>query len=514
MKDLKEFADFTPAIFTREDMAVAEQNCAELGISQLWLMENAGSAVAKFVESRYPKAKRVLVVCGLGNNGGDGFVAARILSKKHKVTAAIAGESKDIKRGSALQNFQALQKTGAVIEDDCGNRIGKLLASCDLVVDAIFGTGFRGAPTGCNPGIIRAINRARVPVVAVDLPSGMDADTGKALLCVKATDIVTFHKNKIGLVKARLGGKVRVADIGIPVAAEILAGSGDVRRATRAREAFSNKKANGSAAIIGGSKGYHGAPLLTSNAAYVTLASLRVGIGYATLYVPKAIENVERIVSPNLVVRAVDGDYITGSAIPALGKAIDKADAVALGIGMGREPSTAAAVKGLAAYIAKKGKRAVVDADAIYALKGVRLSKTVILTPEDKQFMALTGRRPSTSNLKQRVKAAMSLAKKMNAVILLKGHNTVITDGTLVKISVSLSSALATMGTGDVLSGIICGYEASGTEAFRAGVAGAYVHARIGDALSIEKGTHILATDVVDYIPKILKAYDKNVKSK
>ncbi len=285
----------------------------------------------------------------------------------------------------------------------------------------------------------------------------------------------------------------------------------DLKIASKPRSLQGSKKDNGGVMIIAGSREYHGAPVLASNAVYSTLASLRIGTGYGFLYVPKVIEQAARILSPNLIVRRFGSDYISDGDLSQLDEDIDKTDSIVIGMGLGRNKEVLAASAKIIKNAIAMRKKMVVDADALFSIKQVeKLNFNVVLTPQDREFQELSGIKPKKTPLSERARQAVSLAKRLETNILLKGHETIVTDGKRVKIIRSESSALATMGTGDVLSGIIGGYMATGIDAFEAAVAGAYLHSKIGDKLAKEKGNHILAVDVVDYIPKILKEFDVN----
>ncbi len=298
------------------------------------------------------------------------------------------------------------------------------------------------------------------------------------------------------------------------IEARLFAGSGDLYLASRPKGLYSSKKDNGSALIIGGSESFHGAPAMASNAAYSTLASLRVGAGYAVTYVPRPIVQPVRSLSPNLIVRQLSGSRLAHADLDTLFRAADRADSIAIGPGMGRDEESLKTAAEFISGLVRSGKRIVVDADAIYAIGLIRrrLSRNVIITPHDKEFFGLSETRLSKRDLVQRALAAVKTARRLNAVILLKGHDTVVTDGLHMKIIRSRTAALATMGTGDVLSGIICGFAARNTDAFVSAVAGAYLHSRIGDALFMEKGYHIIANDVVERIPAMLMEFDKTRK--
>ena len=287
----------------------------------------------------------------------------------------------------------------------------------------------------------------------------------------------------------------------------IFASRRDIVAAAPKRRAYSSKRDNGTVVVIGGSEAFSGAPALASNSAYSTLAAMRVGAGYAVAYVPKSVLDVNRETSPSVIVKPLKGRNLSAADLPALKAAVDGADSVVVGPGIGRSVSALVAAAKIAAYASRADVKTVIDADAIHAvaLHKPKLGASCLITPNDSEFARLSGRKPDPKSLPKRTEAAIALALRLGTSILLKGHETVVTDGRRTKVVRSRSSSLATMGTGDVLSGIIAGYAASGSEVFTAGVAGAYLHSRIGDLLYSEMGNHIIASDVVDAIPRALK---------
>jgi NAD(P)H-hydrate epimerase len=292
---------------------------------------------------------------------------------------------------------------------------------------------------------------------------------------------------------------------------KILAGPKDLAAATMQRNMFSSKLENGKVMIVGGSEDYHGAPALASTAAYNLLAALRVGAGYATAFVPRSILTPNRAVSPNVIVRQLSRSNLSAADLPLLKASMRHFDSLVVGMGIGRSSESANAASKLIAYALKTGKATVIDADAIYAVSRyrVRLNDNAIIMPNEREFELLYSGRIRKNALAERIRASAELAKRLNTNILLKGHDTIITDGKRTKVVRARHAALAVMGTGDVLSGIVGAYAAKTGDAFASGVAGAYLHATIGDRLYKEKGNHILASDVVDYIPKILKRHDR-----
>ncbi len=286
----------------------------------------------------------------------------------------------------------------------------------------------------------------------------------------------------------------------------------DLRAAARPRRLTSSKRDNGSVLIIGGSSEYHGAPILAARAVASTIAALRIGTGYAVLCVPSSIEPFARKLSPNTIIRAVGEGHIGRDALAKLKESIGRADSLAIGMGIGRRKETMMAVGSIVGYAIALGKKVVVDADAIYAVNSMRmkLSGNCMLTPQQTEFSALNGT-ISDGSREERISKAVEAARRLGSCVLLKGHETVITDGSSVVLNRTRHSSLATMGTGDILSGIIAGYAATGCGMFKAGVAGAYLHGKVGDLLNREKGNHILALDMADAIPRVIKQFDREI---
>ena len=288
-------------------------------------------------------------------------------------------------------------------------------------------------------------------------------------------------------------------------------GDKELRLAATPRSRFSNKRTNGRILIIGGSSRFHGAPVLVSNAAYLTLAAMRVGTGYAITCVPKSVLSPVRKLSPNLIVRPLSGENLSGRDLPELMSEAERADCIVIGPGLGRSAATLHAVAKLVSYCLKLDKKLLLDADAILAAGAVhrKLGSNALITPNDSEFHRLS--KAELTGRNARIEAAKRLALKLGTNVLLKGHATVITDGKQTKIVEPRTATLATMGTGDVLSGIIGGYMALNGNVFLSACAGAYLQAMVGDLLYKEKGYHAIATDVLDYIPRILKKYDRTV---
>ena len=465
-------------------------------------------AVASFIRSKFPDAKKLLFICGSGNNGGDGFVAARHLSGLD-ISVALLSKKEHIKQGPAASNFSALSRIGSVkIEEDADyDFVASELKKCDVVVDAVFGTGFSGVIPKDIMRILEIASSSKAKRIAIDVPSGFsgEATQGKTFT---ADYTITFHKPKAGLIRFKAAGEVVVAEIGIPLEAELLTGPGDLFLASPKRSRFADKNANGRLILIGGSDIYIGAVVAAA------IAALRTGAGYAITYVPRHQAEAARRLSTNAVIKPMKGMHLSDGDLPVLESEFQKADAIAIGMGLGTESESLDAAAKIIEYASSIGKPVVVDADAIAAIGHAKLKNPnlVIATPHDREFFKLTGiqlPKESSTNLDKRIEAAISESKRTRINILLKGHNTVIAGGGRLKINIASSSVLGKMGTGDVLSGIIGAYAAMGAEPFRAAAAGAYLHMRAGELLAMEKGYHILASDIIEQIPRIAKEFDR-----
>ena len=495
MQSLKGFVGYAKSALTAAEMRAVEENSASLGIGADALMENAGKAVADFIRKKFPKERRLLFVCGPGNNGGDGFSAAKRLADRYDITVLLTQGDK-IKKGPALKNFKEAERTGISITEDMGLSLSKR----PLVITAIYGTGFHGSPPKPIARLMRRINSSGCTIIAIDIPSGVDATTGEAKSAIMADYTLTMHKPKTGLLKSKYAGKVIAMDIGIPVEAELLTGPGDVHIAYEPLPERANKYTKGSVLVIGGSPEYIGAPLLAAHSA------LRTSSGYLTLAVPSEIAPSLSAANPVFVYKVLEGNYQKDkNAI-----ASTRFDAAVVGPGMvaGNRNCTEKLFRWFVNYTKRLKIPTVVDAGALRLIDGARLSESFVLTPHEGEFKMMAGMDLKEKGLNERVKAAVAFARKHRCVLVLKGHETIITDGKRLKINMAKSPALATMGTGDVLDGIVASLAARHKDAFESAAAGVYLHSLIGDTLYRRKGAHITAQDVIDGIPNALKSFD------
>ncbi|MDD5768380.1 MAG: NAD(P)H-hydrate epimerase, partial [Methanothrix sp.] len=303
-----------------DEMRAIDTNCTYFGLLPLQLMENAGSALAQEAKKR-TRGKKIAVVAGRGNNGGDAFVAARHLAD-FEVTVFLLGRSRDISTDEARRNWEILERLGLDLREVRNSRDLESLSQYDLILDAIFGTGIRGAVGSLEAEAIDAINSSRKSVVSVDVPSGLGTDK-----VVDPEVTVTFHRPKEGI-----PGEVVVAGIGIPPSAEFLAGPGDLSLVTR-RAAGSHKGQNGRVLVIGGGP-YSGAPALSA------MAALRAGADLVTVAAPASVSDTIAGFSPNLIVRGLSEEHLSPDARPALRDLVPRHDVVVVGMGLGRHPET------------------------------------------------------------------------------------------------------------------------------------------------------------------------------
>jgi NAD(P)H-hydrate epimerase len=470
------------------------------GIPSLELMEAAGRAVAEAVGGLAPGGP-VRVVCGKGNNAGDGLVAARFLAEAGFEVEALLLWPADELSGDAAVNLERFAA------EHVGADLGPRLDGSGAVVDAIFGTGFAGEPRDPALGAIAAIGACGAPVVACDIASGVDAASGEvAGAAVDADLTVSFHAAKIG---HRIApgkwhtGELRVAAIGIPDGAPAEPAAGTIDAAVLGlaprRGARSTKFSSGQVTIAGGSRGLTGAVQMSS------LAAIRAGAGYATVAVPADLEQIFEQGRPEVMSVGCpggDGCLAPGSAKLLL-RAFERAAAGVLGPGLGRDPGSVELVRDAIGSI---GSPLVLDADGLNALAGeldriAARGAPTVLTPHAGELGRLLGR-SSEQVAEQRLAAAREAARAAAAVVVLKGDDTIVTDGERVAVNALSAPGLATAGTGDVLSGIVAALLARGLEPFVAACAAVLAHARAGRdaAKRIGAAESVVAGDVIDSI--------------
>jgi len=463
---------------TAEEMKALDINCKYFGLLPLQLMENAGAALAHEIKAM-ASGRKIAIVAGRGNNGGDAFVAARHLSDFETVIYLI-GRSRDISTEEARRNWRILERHGFSLTE-VEDPDDMPLKEYDLIVDAIFGTGVRGHIRGIEAKAIDAINSCARPIVSVDVPSGLG--TNKT---VNSDLTITFHKPKPGMT-----GKLKVVDIGIPSKAEFLVGPGDLWLIGK-RSPDAHKGDSGRILVIGGGP-YTGAPTLTA------MAALRAGADIATVATPKRASRIISGYSPNLIVRELSEDHLSPADVDLLRDLISRHDVVVMGMGLGRNAETKEALGEIIPLCSK----AVIDADALQPdlpLKG-------IVTPHAGEFKRISGiTLPEAHEIyyEERIEHVKGYAKEKGLVVLLKGRVDLITDGENVRGNTTGNPGMTVGGTGDVLAGVTAALYAR-TTAIRAATAAAFVNGLAGDLVYAEKGFGMVATDVIEKIPEAMR---------
>ena len=503
-------------IYSPEDVRALDTNSKWLGLHPKFLMENAGRGVADTIEEKFPPNKfpNVVVVCGTGNNGGDGFVAARHLATKgYNVTVALLGTSKNIRSDESRHNWELLEKMIfsvklIQIRDSTSlNKLEKPLSSANIVVDAILGVGSRGAPRGLYGEAIKLINKYKenvgFKIVAIDIPSGLDVFEGRLYEPgVRANITITFVASKNGLTP-EIGGEIVIKHIGQPPEAEILVGPGDVLRILKDRPANSHKGDYGRIMIVGGSKEYYGAPALSG------LAALNTGADLVFIYAPKPAAEVIKTFSPDLIVRPLDSDFISVEQVDFLLSEADNMDVVIVGPGISVNDIALDGAYKLISELLSKGKKVVVDADGLKALAKFGLlnlprNGKLIITPHAGEFKKIFNVKPS-DDVVSRGEQVKELAEKHSVTILLKGHIDVISNGSEVKFNVTGNPGMTVGGTGDVLTGITGALFSLTDDTLLAAASAAFLSGLAGDYAYRKKGYSLLATDVAAELPNVIR---------
>lgn len=483
---LNRFAREFTGMISSDRMAAVDRNAAELGVSQKQLMESSGNAVASVVSEIADPGDEVTVVAGRGNNGGDGCVAARFL-EEYEVVTVLIGRPESIGTEIARANWEALvasEHETVVVQDSSSFAIN----GSSVVVDAVLGTGITGEPREPEKTVISRINQSEATVVSVDVPSGLNADTGEGEHVVMADHVATFHDLKPALASLE-NSEVHVFDIGIPGAAEVFVGPGDL--ASFSRDSAGHKGEHGRVHIVGGGP-YTGAPALAG------LAALRAGADLSFVSAPSEISREIQGFSPDLIVEPYDESHLTPEVVDELLDVVVDRDVVVLGPGLGEEPETLVAVEEfLDAYSGK----AVIDADALQRVPESETSATLVCTPHQGELVEMGGE--TSSDWEERMELVAEYAESLGQVLLVKGAYDVISDGSVTRANRTGNPGMAVGGTGDVLAGITGALLATHSPLTAAAV-GAYVNGAAGDAYEAEHGYGLLASDLLARIPRVM----------
>ncbi|RPH48725.1 MAG: NAD(P)H-hydrate dehydratase [Desulfobacteraceae bacterium] len=505
-------------IVTADEMRAVDKATIDFGIPGRILMENAGRGAARILLESFPGigAKKIGILAGRGNNGGDGFVVARYLAQKNIDVNVYLLSKASLVKGDALANLELLNSLGVpVIEIDnrksfLNNRIS--MRHADVWTDAIFGTGLKSDIEDYIKDIIIFINSLKKPLMAVDIPSGIDSDTGQVrgeALCACVT--ATFGYAKTGHYLhpgAGYSGKVEIIDIGIPplVAGRIapkqgLLDDGIISSYLKPREKDAHKGTNGHLFIVAGSPGKTGAAAMTA------MAAMRAGAGLVTIGVPKSLNPViepmilEAMTCP--LPENTEG-FLSESSFDAIIHNLAGKKCIAIGPGLGTDASTKKLVINILRDMALP---VILDADGLNMLAGEtrllkKLKMPVILTPHPGEMARLTGKKISQIQ-EDRISSARDFAVEFNVHLVLKGAGTVIAhpDGS-VFINPTGNSGMASGGMGDILTGLIAGFVAQGYPAEEAARIGVYIHGKAGDDIADSVGPFgYLASDLLKSIP-------------
>jgi ADP-dependent NAD(P)H-hydrate dehydratase / NAD(P)H-hydrate epimerase len=500
-------------VSAQEMRAIDRATSERFGVPSLTLMENAGGAVADFVLSHYANAERIVVLCGKGNNGGDGFVASRRLhGRGKKVQVILLAEPGDL-RGDAAAMFEKLPERAIVVRssEELKSEPVRTSLLADLYIDAILGTGFKPPVSTQYAEAIAIMNESQVPVVAVDIPSGADADamTRQTEAIARADAIVTFTAPRPAHVFSLLtAGPTVVADIGSPEEAVNSAlqlnviTARDIAPVIGPRPADSNKGSYGHVLVVGGSLGKAGAAAMSG------IAVLRVGAGLSTVATAKSVLSTVSGFHPELMTEPLpetEEGTISESAIDRIEKLAKGKSVLAIGPGISGNEHSAELVRTL---VARVQVPIVLDADGLNAFAGRAEDlngngRTLVITPHPGEMARLASCTIADVQ-KNRLETARRFAREHELIVVLKGNRTLVVqpDGEA-WVNTTGNPGMATGGTGDILTGMIAGMIAQHPKnIFEAVLAAVYLHGLAGDVARESVGEHsLIATDLLRGLP-------------
>ncbi|MGC2173232.1 MAG: NAD(P)H-hydrate dehydratase [Candidatus Sulfotelmatobacter sp.] len=505
-------------IVTAEEMRAIDRATSErFGVPSLTLMENAGTAVADYALTHHARAERIVIFCGKGNNGGDGFMAARRLHQRGKKVQVILLADPGALRGDAAAMFGKLPSPAIAVyssEELKSDRV-QLSLHGDLYLDAILGTGFKPPVSGLYAEAIAIMNASNIPVIAVDIPSGADADATGAQTgtIARADTIITFTAPRPAHVFSLLtAGSTFVAGIGSPEGAIVSAlhlnviTARDVAPLIGPRPAESNKGNYGHVLVVGGSLGKAG------SVAMAGMAVLRAGAGLATVATPKSVLATVAGFHPELMTEPLpetNAGTISTSALERIGELREGKSVLAIGPGISRDPQSAELVRTL---ITGQKIPTVLDADGLNAFEGRSTElngkgRTLVITPHPGEMARLVG--CSIADVqKDRLGVARKFACEHKLIVVLKGHRTlVVQPNGEAWVNTTGNPGMATGGTGDILTGMVAGMIAQhAKDAFAAVIAALHLHGLAGDVMRERVGEHsLVATDLLQGLPEAFR---------
>lgn len=481
------------------------------GVPSLTLMENAGTAVAQFVLDHYSTLRRISVICGKGNNGGDGFVAARKLREAgREVVVLLLADPADL-RGDAEAMFQRLPLKATAVKSADELRDAHSAFAAELLVDAVLGTGFRPPVTGLYAEAIAAMNASSAQVIAVDIPSGADADVmgHQTGVVARANAVVTFTAPRPAHVFGDLAdGPTVIVPIGSPIEAiqsslglNVITAA-DIAPLIAPRPRDSNKGNFGHVLVVGGSVGKAGA------AAMAGISALRAGAGLSTVATAKSVLPTVAGFHPEIMTEPLEETEAGTISTRALeygrfDALVQGKTVLAIGPGISRNPETVQFVRTI---VTKYPTSMVIDADGLNAFEGGSEKlhgENLVITPHPGEMARLVGR--STAEIQRdRINTARAFAREHQLTVVLKGHRTLIAEpGGEVWVNTTGNPGMATGGTGDILTGMVAGFLAQNQEhRLEAVLAAVHLHGLAGDIASSTMGQHsMVATDLMNTLP-------------
>ncbi len=472
------------------EMRVLDRNAQHFGVSILDLMENAGKAVADVaLQDLKAAGKRILVVCGTGNNGGDGFVAARRLASGSRVTVLLARPPDQIGTDEARTNFARLRDVQVLEGLEESERA---MAEADILIDALLGIGSEGTLREPYAALIREMKASGKPILSVDVPSGLGTD-----VIARPKVTVTMHDVKEGVTPEN-SGTIRIADIGIPAHVARTIGPGEFLLYPTPKP-DSHKGDNGSLLIVAGGP-FTGAPAL------VAMGALGMGADLVHIATPALAAQIVAGYSPNFIVHPLVGHRLLNEDVELIVELASKAHALAIGPGLGDAPGTLASVRNIVKAV---DLPTVIDADAIRAIgqePTLLPHRRAVATPHAREFTLLTGKKLPDS-LEDRAKMVQDAAKALGITILLKGHVDIVSDGARTKFNYTGNAGMTVGGTGDVLCGAVGGLLSKGAAPFDAARIGAFSNGYAGDLAFKVKSYGLTATDVADNLGRVLAEF-------
>ena len=492
-------------IGTTQIMRSIDRYCIDiLGIPGIVLMENAALKVIKNIPENY---KSFVIVCSSGNNGGDGFAVARHLLNRGNYVEIFSLGSEENMSSDALVNFNIIRNMGAKIIKVSNNEeldiLRESIIHCEITIDAIFGTGISREVGGIYSLAITIMNENSKYILSIDVPSGFDCNSGKVMgNCIISNKTVTFElykKGFLGYDAESLTGEIIVEGIGIPRSVvdkfhedEYLMDIDFMKGVIKKRNKYSHKGDFGRTLILAGSIGFTGAAYIS------TQAAVRSGAGLVTLCCDSSIQNI-------LSEKLVEAMTVSTNDEKRLDPLIIKSNCIAIGPGLGNNHGT---LKLLEKVLLNSKCPVVIDSDGLNVLEGnLEMLKNrkcqIVLTPHMGEMARISGFSIDEIN-ENKIDIAKAFAKTHDVVLLLKGFNTIITDGKTVQINPTGSSAMASGGMGDCLTGIISSFISQGYDIFTSACAGAYIHGYCGDKLS-KKMFCVNANHIIEALPSIIK---------